>query len=256
MPTLALADGALAGYHLEGTGEPLVFLHGVGSTREVWGPQMEAFAERFLCLAVDMRGHGESAAPAETITVERWALDVIELLLELGATPAHLCGLSLGGVVALEVWRRRPELVRSLVLADSWARHEDAAAGLPARLAAIDATPLPVLARQRMPAVLAPGTDPALVERSIEVMAAKDVACYRRSNEVLWVQDQTDSATTVSVPTLVLVGELDTITPPALSRALAGLIPGARLAVIPGAGHLSNADHPAEFNRELEAHLK
>jgi 3-oxoadipate enol-lactonase len=158
-------------------------------------------------------------------------------------------------VVALELWRARPDLVRSLVLADSWAHHPAAAAGLPARLAEIDATPLPDLAQRRMRAVLAPDADPQLLERSIAAMAAKDVACYRRSNEVLWGADLRETAATVTVPTLVIVGELDRITPPPLSEELAELVPGSRLVVIPGAGHLSNEENPAAFNEALGQHL-
>jgi 3-oxoadipate enol-lactonase len=103
--------------------------------------------------------------------------------------------------------------------------------------------------------VLAPNADPALVDRAIEVMAGKDRAAYRRSNEVLWGADMRTVATTVRVPALVLVGELDRITPPALSEELAGLIPGSRPAVIPGAGHLSNEERPAEFNSAVTAFL-
>jgi 3-oxoadipate enol-lactonase len=243
--------GVELAYEERGSGSAILFLHGVGSDRTAWRPQLAAFGDGFRCVAVDCRGHGESAAPAELIGIPRFAADAAELIERLGLGTAHVCGLSMGGIVALQMWADRPELVRSLILADCWAYHPAAAAGLPERLRAIDSTPLPELARSRMPAVLAPGADPELLARVIEVMAAKDPACYRRSNEVLWGADMRRVAATVRVPALVLVGELDRITPPVLSEELAGLLPGARLEVISGAGHLSNEERPAEFNRAV-----
>lgn len=240
---------------MAGRGEPIVFLHGVGSDRSTWRPQLREFGRDRLAVAADLRGHGGSPAAADTITLEGMAGDVAELIDGLGLGPAHVCGLSMGAIVALVLWRDRPDAVRSLALADSWAWYPEAAAGLPARLLAIDATPLPELARTRMTTVLAPDADPELLERSIAVMAAKDPACYRRSNEVLWGVDLRVVAATVAVPALVLVGELDRITPPGLSRELAELVPGAALAVLPGAGHLSNEENPDAFNRALAAHL-
>lgn len=254
MASLRLDDVELV-YDAAGDGEPLLLLHGVGSDRRTWRPQMETFARTQLAVAFDFRGHGESRAPASSISLERFAADSAALIDALGAGPAHLCGLSMGAIVALELWRVRPDLVLSLALADAWAHHPAATASLGARLAAIDATPLPELARERMRAVLAPDADSELLERSTAAMAAKDVACYRRSNEVLWGADMRDVAATVTVPTLVLVGELDRVTPPGLSRELAALIPGSRLVVIPGAGHLSNEENSTAFNAALTAHL-
>lgn len=255
LPCLRLDDAVLA-YDEAGSGTLLTFLHGVGSDRRTWAGQVERFAASHRVLAPDLRGHGDSRAAAGSISIERFALDCAALIGHADAGPAHVCGLSLGGIVALQLWAERPDLVRSLVLADSWAHHPEAAAGLEARLAAIDARPLRELAEQRMPAVLGPGAAPGLVRRAVEVMAGKDPAAYRRSNQVLWGADMRDVAAGVRVPTLVVVGELDTVTPRRLSEQLAGLIPGARLAVIPGAGHLSNEENPDAFNGLLAAFLQ
>lgn len=157
----------------------------------------------------------------------------------------------MGAIVALQLWAARPAAVLSLVLADAWAYHKEAQGGLPERMAAIDATSMAELARARMRAVVAPHASRELVERSIAVMAGKDRHCYRRSNEVLWGADMRAVARTVTVPTLVLVGELDRVTPPELSAELPSLIPLARLAVIPGAGQLSNEENPDAFNTEV-----
>jgi 3-oxoadipate enol-lactonase len=243
-------------YEERGSGSAILFMHGVGSERTTWRPQLAGLGDGFRCVAVDCRGHGESAAPAESISIPRFAADTAELIGGLGLGTAHVCGLSMGGIVALQLWADRPELVRSLILADCWAYHGAAAAGLADRLRAIDTTSMPELARDRMPAVLAPGADPELLARVIEVMAAKDRACYRRSSEVLWGADMRRVAATVRVPALVLVGELDRIAPPELSEELARLVPGARLEVITGAGHLCNEERPVEFNRALVSFIE
>ena len=253
MPTLKSADACLS-YDVAGSGDTLLFLHGVGSTRTTWAPQMAEFAGSYRVVALDCRGHGDSQSAPESISLEAFATDAAAVI-EREGPPAHLCGLSMGAVVALVLWRGRRELVRSLVLADAWAYHPQAAAGLTERLAAIDSASMPELARARMPAVLAPEADPGLVERAVATMANKDKAAYRRSNEVLWAADLRDLARTVTVPVLVIVGAVDRITPPPLSRELAALIPGARLEVLEGAGHLSNEEAPEAFNAVLRDFL-
>lgn len=255
MPAIQLRDGVRLHYQEAGRGPSLVLLHGVGSLGRTWEPQLGDLARDWHCVAVDLRGSGASAAPPDSISIEALAADTAELIGALGG-PAHVCGLSMGGIVALRLAADFPEAVRSLVLADTWAAHPAAAASLGHRLAAIDTSSMEDLARQRMPAVYGPGAPPALVERGIADMASKDRACYRRSNQVLWATDLRAEARGVRVPTLVLVGEHDTITPPALSEELAQLLPEATLAVIPGAGHLSNQENPAAFNAAVRGFLR
>jgi 3-oxoadipate enol-lactonase len=247
MPAIELRDGVSLHYLEAGEGTPLVLLHGVGSVARTWDAQLAELSDRWRCIAVDLRGSGESRAPAPSISIDAFAADAAELVRALDG-PAHVCGLSLGGVVALRLAATEPEAVRSLVIADSWAYHPAAAAALPERLRVIDATDMDELARQRMPAVYGPAAPPALVERGIAAMAAKDRACYRRSNEVLWGTDLREEALRIRAPALVLVGERDTVTPPPLSEELASLLPDARYALIPDAGHLSNEENPAAFN--------
>ena len=254
MAALRLNDARLA-YDRRGSGTPLVFLHGIGSTRETWAAQLERFGRDHLAAALDLRGHGESTCDPATISLASFAADTAALIEHLGAGPAHVCGLSMGGIVALQLWRDHPGSVRSLALCDTWAFHREAAAGLAARLEATDRASMSELARTRMPLVYASGAAAELVERGVAVMAAKDKAAYRRSSEVLWGADMRGVARTVRVPTLVLVGAEDLITPVKLSSELHDLIPGSRLVVIPGAGHLTNEEQPAAFASALAAHL-
>ncbi|MBJ7603072.1 MAG: alpha/beta fold hydrolase [Candidatus Dormibacteraeota bacterium] len=250
MPTLQLSDGSIH-YDVAGSGVPLIFLHGVGSSARTWTGQVKDFGRTHLAVAPDLRGYGRSVAAAETVSTRRFAADIAALIEDLNAGPAHVCGLSMGGIVALNLWRDRPELVRSLALADTWATHPSAVATQPQRLAEIDAATMPELSRARMPAVYGPDAPPAMVELGVRVFASLDKAVYRAASADLWTQDLRDVAGSVTVPTLVLVGEHDTITPPPLAEELARLIPGARLVVVAGAGHLTNEENPDAFNAAL-----
>jgi 3-oxoadipate enol-lactonase len=186
----------------------------------------------------------------------RFAADTSAVIQALGRGQAHVCGLSMGGIVALHLWRDHPEVVLSLVLADTWAWHPVAAVGQDARLAAIDANDMASLARMRMPAVYGPGAAPLLVQRGVETFASLDKSVYRAASDDLWGVDMRGVAGSVTVPTLVLVGEHDSIAPPDLSRELAGLIPGAQLVVIPDASHLPNEENPGAFNQAVRTFLE
>jgi 3-oxoadipate enol-lactonase len=254
MRILELADARIA-YDAEGSGPPIVFLHGVGSNRQTWRAQLEALSATHTAVAIDARGYGGSWARPDTVSMARFAADTAAVIQGLGHPHAHVCGLSMGGIVALHLWRDHPQVVLSLVLADSWAWHPVAAAGQDARLAAIDANDMASLARMRMPAVYGPGAAPPLVQRGVETFASLDKSVYRAASAELWGVDMRSVAGSVTVPTLVLVGEHDSVAPPNLSRELAALIPGAQLVVIPDAGHLPNEESPAAFNHAVRTFL-
>ena len=254
MPILELPDARIA-YDLAGSGPPIVFLHGVGSNRQTWRAQIEAFSATHTAVAIDARGYGDSWTRPDTVSMARFAADTAAVIQAVAGGHAHVCGLSMGGIVALHLWRDHPEVVLSLVLADSWAWHPAAAAGQDARLAAIDATDMASLARIRMPAVYGPAAAPPLVQRGVETFASLDKSVYRAATAELWGVDMREVAGSVTVPTLVLVGEHDSIAPPHLSRELAGLIPGAQFVVIPDAGHLPNEENPAAFNQAVRSFL-
>ena len=254
MPIVELPDARIA-YDLAGSGPPIVFLHGVGSNRQTWRAQIEAFSATHTAVAIDARGYGDSWTRPDTVSMARFAADTAAVIQAVAGGHAHVCGLSMGGIVALHLWRDHPEVVLSLVLADSWAWHPAAAAGQDARLAAIDANDMASLARIRMPAVYGPAAAPPLVQRGVETFASLDKSVYRAATAELWGVDMREVAGSVTVPTLVLVGEHDSIAPPHLSRELAGLIPGAQFVVIPDAGHLPNEENPAAFNQAVRSFL-
>ena len=255
MPILELADARIA-YDAVGSGPLIVFLHGVGSNRLTWRAQLEAFAATHTAVAIDARGYGDSWTRPNTVSMARFAADTAAVIHALGHSKADVCGLSMGGIIALHLWRDHPEVVRSLVLADTWAWHPTAAAGQGARLAAIDASDMRSLARVRMPAVYGPGATPPLVQQGVDTFASLNKSVYRAASAELWGVDMRGVASSVAVPTLVLVGEHDTIAPPQLSRELVEVVPGAQLVVIPDAGHLPNEENPAAFNQAVGSFLR
>lgn len=228
----------------------IVFLHGVGSNKSVWTPQLDHFGTSLRSVAFDYPGYGESGPAREGTTRDDYAAAILAAMGSLGIDRAHICGLSLGGVVAIAMHALAPQRCVSLILADSFARHPDGR-GIYERSIAASAN-LRALAEARVDVLLAQPADPAVRSEVVETMARIDPPAYRIGAEAVWLADQHDRAARIDVPTLVVCGAEDKVTPPALSRELAALIPGARYAEIAGAGHLSNLEKPEEFNRIVD----
>jgi 3-oxoadipate enol-lactonase len=232
----------------QGSGSPpIVFLHGVGSDKSVWAPQLDHFGRSRRAIAFDYPGYGESDPAPEGTSRDDYAAAIFEGLDALAIDSAHICGLSLGGVIAIAMHALAPERCRSLVLADTFAVHPDGRAIYERSLAA--SSDLRAMAEARVDVLLAQPADPAVRSDTVETMARIDPAAYRIGAEAVWLADQRDRAAAIDVPTLVLCGAEDKVTPPALSLELAELIPGARYAEIAGAGHLTNVEKADEFNR-------
>jgi 3-oxoadipate enol-lactonase len=172
----------------------------------------------------------------------------------LGIPKAHICGLSLGGVVAIAMHELTPDSCASLILADTFASHPDGQAIYDRSIAASDN--MRVLAESRVDVLLAQPADPAVRSEVIETMARIDPAAYRIGAEAVWLANQAERADAIRVPTLVTCGEQDRITPPALSTSLTRMIPGAHYEAIERAGHLSNLEQPQAFNTLVGAFIR
>jgi 3-oxoadipate enol-lactonase len=235
-------------------GELILFLHGVGSTKEVWRPQLEFFKGRQAAIAIDYPGYGESKFRANA-TREDFARAAFAAMDAMGWDRAHICGLSLGGVVAIAMHAAAPERCASLIIADSFAVHPDGKEIYDRSVAASQAMTMRELAEARTGLLLGTAATDQLRQEVIETMAAINPAAYRIGAEAVWLADQRDRAAAIDCPTLILVGEEDVITPPPLSEQLADLISSSRLERIAGAGHLANAEQPEAFNLAIESFL-
>ncbi len=243
---------SIAGPDDGGGKTPILFLHGVGSDRSVWQLQLDHFGRDRTAIAIDYPGYGDSAA-RPGVGRDGFARAAIETLDALGIDQAHICGLSLGGVVAIALHALAPERCASLILADTFAVHPDGR-GIYERSVAGSAN-MAAMAEARVPVLVDRHAGEKLRGELAAVMAAIDPAAFRQGAEAVWLADQRARAAAIRVPTLVIVGAEDRVTPPALSNELASLVEGATLVEIPEAGHLVNIERPDEFNRAINAHL-
>ena len=252
MAIFETARGAV-GYTEAGNGDrtPIVFLHGVGSDKSVWRPQLEHFGRSRRAIAFDYPGYGESKF-LDSATRDDYAAAVLAALDSSGIGKAHVCGLSLGGVVAIAMHSAAGNRCASLIIADSFAVHPQGQAIHDRSMAASD--DMRGLAEARVGALLA-SDNPAIRAEVIETMARIDPEAYRIGARAVWLADQGDRASAIQAPTLIICGNEDAITPPSLSEELAALIPASRLQIIEGASHLANLDKPEEFNRAIEDFL-
>jgi 3-oxoadipate enol-lactonase len=253
--TVAILETFLGtvGFSEQGSGPiPIIFLHGVGSDKSVWAPQLDHFGRARRAVAFDYPGYGESIF-LEGASRDDFAAAILAAMERLDIARAHICGLSLGGVVAIAMHSAAPERCASLILADTFAVHPDGSGIYERSVAA--STDLRALAEARVDLLLAQPADPDMKSEVVETMARIHPAAYRIGAEAVWLADQRERARAVHVPTLVICGSEDQVTPPELSLELVDLIEGARYEQIDGAGHLSNLERPAAFNRIVDAFL-
>ncbi len=256
MPRVETPFGALGVAEQGSGGVPIVFLHGVGSDKSVWKPQLDHFGRTRRAVAFDYPGYGESAPPAAGTSRDDYAAAILAAMDALGIGAAHVCGLSLGGVVAIAIHAAAPERCASLVIADSFAVHPEGRGIHQRGLEASATVGMRALAEARAPLLLGGAASLELRNEVVETMARIDPAAFAIGLEAVWLADQRNRAAAIAVPTLVIVGAEDKVTPPDLSRQLADAIAGAEMGVIAGAGHLANIEKPHEFNRLVEAFVE
>lgn len=244
-----------------GTGEVVVFLHGLGGSRISWDPQLEAIGRARRAAAWDLPGYGDAAPLAEhPVTFRALADAAHRWIQELGATSAHVVGISMGGMVAQYLAAWHPAAVRSLTLLSS-----SPAFGLDgtqpqawqaARLAPLEQGLQPAdFAERVLRSIAGPHITPEAFEAQRAAMARVTGAALRSSIECIVSHDSRPLLATITAPTLVLVGALDEETPPSYSQQLADRIPTASLIVVPDAGHLLNAEASDTVNDLILAHL-
>ena len=256
MARVRTGNGDMIGYKEAGGGDaaPIVFLHGVGSDKSVWHPQLEHFSRTRRAVAFDYPGYGDSDPAPQGTTRDDYAQAILSAMQELGIDQAHICGLSLGGVVAIAMHHIGADRCASLILADTFAVHPEGRAIYERGIAA--SNDLRAMAEARVDLLLAQPADPAVRSEIVETMARIEPAAYCIGGEAVWLADQRDRAEAIGVPTLALCGTEDKITPPTLSHELTHLIPGARFESIEGAGHIGNLERPDEFNGLVNAFIR
>lgn len=250
-------------YEHAGAGAPVVFMHGIGGNRTNWRRQLAAVADRWHGIAWDARGYGDSDDYEGPLDFRAFARDLERLLDHLGAERAHLCGLSMGGRIALDFWEVCPERCAGFVLCDTFPGF-DASFTREGRERFVNERRQPLLDGKTVadiaPAVaatlVAKDADPAAVAELEASMCALHQEAYIKTIEAMTMYEPVTDVSTIDRPVQIIVGAEDKLTPPSISHAMADAIPGARLTVIEGAGHLSNIERPAAFNDCLRGFLE
>lgn len=253
----AQVNGVTLAYGDEGRGLPVVFLHAFPFNRRMWATQVQGLAGRFRVITLDLRGHGESDAPLWRYTLEGFADDVKALLDHLAIPRAVLVGLSMGGYLSFAFHRKYAERVSGLVLADTRAeadKPEVASWRFALAQRAYKEGAKAVFAEMG-PKLLSPAAyrnNPALVRQVEEIVLSAPVSGI--VGDLMAMAERPDSVAylgSIACPTLVLVGDEDALTSREENRRIADGIRGARLEVLPSAGHMSNMEQPEAFNRAL-----
>lgn len=264
----------------DGATGTVLFLHGFPFDGSIWDAQLDALPDGWRGLAPDLRGFGRSplgaaelpdgrklgsgvALPGEAVlTMDALAEDVAELIRDEGGEPVVACALSMGGYAAFALLRRHPEFLRGLVLMDTRAGPDgDEGRENRRRMAATarESGAHPI-ATAMLPGLLSNATrerDPAVAERIRAMMEATAPRTLIAALAGMAARsDSTPGLAAIHVPTLVLVGAEDTLTPPEAARSMAEAIPGARLEVIDGAAHLPCVEAPTATNGLLAEHLR
>jgi 3-oxoadipate enol-lactonase len=256
-----MVHGVNLAVEVRGEGPAVLFVHGYPLDHTIWREQIDRL-EGYRRIAPDLRGMGRSDAPDLGYGMEIYAADLAALLDSLGVDDVILCALSMGGYIAFEFLRNWRSRVRGLVLMDTRAEPDtpESRRGRDATAALARERGSSAVAEAMLPKVLAPATlaeRPKVVERVRAMMAATPVAGV--VGALAAMRDRAGSEallpTLAGLPTLVVVGEADDLTPPDGARTMAQAIPGARLVVIPGAGHLPPVEQPGATTNALHEFL-
>jgi 3-oxoadipate enol-lactonase len=251
---IALLPGGLElAYDEAGSGTPLLLVHGWPLDRTMWAGQLGGLASCARVLAPDLRGFGGSTV-RPPYTIDQYADDLVAFLDALGLARAVVCGLSMGGYVAFSLLRRHRDRVRALVLADTRATADSDEARENRRklIGVIEQEGTTALAERQLQTMLGRSTlarQPQLVETVRRMMASTPpegaIGALRAMADR---PDSTPMLRSIDVPTLVVGGAEDSITPPDVLRAMAAEIPGSRVEIVEQAGHVCPLERPAAFN--------
>jgi 3-oxoadipate enol-lactonase len=240
-----------------GSGEFVIMMHGIGGHRMNWTDQISALSPRYHVAAWDARGYGDSDDYEGPLNFGDYADDLVRVLDHFGVRKAHVVGLSMGGRIAMDFASRHAERLKSLVLCDT---HKGFALMPEDRKAAFIASRKAPLLAGKKPKDIAEPVARSLISpkashdafmRLVDSISLLHKESYIKSIEASVRMDPRADLASIKVPTLVVVGADDKLTPLDVAREIASEIPGAELAVIPDAGHLANIEQPDAFNGVL-----
>ena len=249
-----------------GEGELLVFLHGIGGNKTNWHLQLPEFSNYFKTVAWDARGYGGSDDYEGDLDFSDFSRDLERVLDHFEAGKAHLCGLSMGGRIAQDFYALFPERVSTLTLCDTFAGDDpkDTRASRSQSIEEfVESRIRPFLngadpaehAKKRGGTLLAPGHSEDALRRSVEASSQLHVESYIKTVRASASFTRVDNLQNISVPTLLVFGDQDPLTPPTVGEYMQEHISGSELIIIEKAGHMTNLEQPAAFNRAVLSFL-
>jgi len=238
----------------KGSGEPLILLHAFPLDGRMWLAQRDELAGSARIIVPDLRGFGRSVDLPPAQSIDDYADDVVALLDKLRIERATVVGLSMGGYVALALARRAPHRLARLGLADtrSLADSSEGRKGRDQNIALVNSEGVPALVERLLPKLLGPNAAVDVITRARSLGNSQKAAGIAAALAAMRDRpDTTPVLARLDVPTAILVGEADGITPHADARAMSDALARAELHVLPGAGHLANLEAPAAFDSAL-----
>jgi 3-oxoadipate enol-lactonase len=245
-----------------GTGELVLFMHGIGGNRTNWTEQVSHFGEHFLAVAWDARGYNGSEDYDGELDFSDFARDILRVLRFYGRSKLHLVGLSMGGRIAQDFYALYPQHVATLTIVASFSAfqafsEDDRQKFLNLRLKPLveeGKTPrdiAPAIARS----LSSPNATEAQYQRLVASIAALHKGSYIKALKATSRYDRAADLDKIAVPTLLIFGEADTLTTPDMGRDMHARIRGSRLVIVPKSGHLVNIEQPEAFAAALEPFL-
>ena len=253
MPMITLGDLNVF-YELHGEGEPVLLIHGLGSSTDDWAPQVEALRRGFTVVTYDVRGHGKSGKPAGRYTVPQFAADAARLIEHLALGPVHVMGLSMGGMIAFQLAADRPELVRSIIIVNSGPemilRTWKEKLAIFQRRVIVRAMGMSKMGEVLATRLLPAPEHAALRKTFVERWGRNDPGAYLRALSALVGWSVLSRLPGITCPVLVVSADQD-YTPVAWKRAYTATMPHASLVVIPNARHMMPVETPESFHAAI-----
>ncbi|HVF07569.1 MAG TPA: alpha/beta hydrolase [Actinomycetota bacterium] len=255
-------EGATSAFERAGKGRPLVLLHGGLSDHREWRPQIDDLSDRFTVVAWDAPGSGGSTDPPEPFRMPDYAARLARFIGTLGLDRPHVLGLSWGSTLALELYRHRPDLPRTLTLTAAYAGW---AGSLPAATVAerlssslhdLETMSPEDFVRTWVPSLFGHRASLQVIEDYVAVMAGFHPRGVRQMLLAIAEADLRDVLPAIDVPTLLLYGEEDARSPLPVAEAMHRAIPESELVILPEVGHMSNLEAPDRFNRAVRRFLE
>ena len=251
-------NGITLHYEIYGQGQPILFIHGLGSSGRDWEYQVDFFCKDYRVITFDVRGHGQSDKPPGPYTVPLFAADTAKLMEAVDIAPAHIVGISMGGMIAFQLAVDRPDLVKSMVIVNS--SPELVPRTFKERLLIMQRFAIVrLLGMRKMGEVLSkrlfikPDQE-ELRQQLIERWAENDPQAYREAMRALIGWSIVDRLDTINSPLLVIAADED-YSPLAAKEAYTAKIPGAKLEIIEDSRHAVAVEHPEQFNAIVAAFL-